>query len=242
MLHSLRKAVIAGLILANGYALVKIMTLDAYGQCLELDNFGLCFDGWLDFEQAHLPFKKLISDQEMMAIFQANRASFDLLVRDAQRTKDGGEDVWPKQLDDPALAKSLGINWITRKRDYSSSKTICLPPTDSNNNVCSERVFQWIEISLIADKTRFIERNLWPYSNLVKSYLFLPNQKPATTQIDASDAKSHDQTSVNRSEIVSSLDEMWPAGWPTEIETPPCLTRHIGDGWALQLCRNQIGG
>ena len=78
------------LIVLSAIALVmRVLSVDAYGECRKLRNFWLCFEGVIDPPNGG--FKRLVSDDELIARFQQHRAEFDQMVGYAQRSNQGAE-------------------------------------------------------------------------------------------------------------------------------------------------------
>lgn len=236
------------------YCLFSIVTLDAYGQCRKLDNLWLCLDGWVNPEGMKTPFKKLMTDDEMIERFQKHRSEFEEVVEDVQRSKEWkGIDVSISELPRPELGRLLGLSHITMYRDRKKGEKACLHPRSIDVSICKEVVLKWHEISLWADRSRLIDESVWPSSNLVKYYVYYPWEEPVfeggrfvTSKFAGDDtpSKSHlAKTDESTHALLRpALDKDWPDGWPVPKKFPTCLMRRLEAHWYLKICKNDIGG
>lgn len=230
---------------------VRVITLDAYGQCLKSVNWSLCFDAWMNIEGMHTPFKKLMSDDEMIDRLQKHRPEFEAIVTEAQQTKGGGQDVFSVEMSDKKSLELTDIQSIRRTRDYAKGETTCLQPPGPITENCQWRVWKWKYIAPRADVTRIIDARLHPFGNLVKYYVYYPWEEPAFEgdRIYAWEPTESPPTKNTRwrkggnpsTLLVDSLDKNWPGDW-LDREYPHCLMRRLDARWYLKLCKNDIGG
>lgn len=248
----LKTASISVVIFGFLYVFTKTLTLDAYGHCQNLQNLGLCLDGWINLEGRSTSFKKLISDDEMITHFERNRIDFSAVVEDVQQDESGANWVSLNDLPRPELAQRLRVLHITRNRNFSIDSMVCLHAFNSSLEKCEKKVFKWEFVRLWADVTRLIDGEFWPHSNLVKYYIYYPWEEPIFSQGKIYVYQPRNQGAPKNTYLstrgdvhtllVSSLDSDWPEGWPTKTRFPFCLMRRIEAHWYLQLCKNDIGG
>ena len=227
------------------YIPVRVLTLDAYGQCRKLSNINLCFDAWMNIEGMHTPFKKLMTDDQMIEQLTKHRSEFEAIVEDAQQTRGNELYVLPEELSDPRLLEVTGVKGISLKRDYHKPLVVCLQPRGEVSESCQRRVWKWAYVDLWADKTRIIDARFAPFSLLSKYYVYYPWEGP-TVEGDriyygTGIASTSGREPINR--LVDSLDNNWPDNWLDEREFyPNCLMRRLDAHWYLKLCKNNNGG
>lgn len=236
------------------YCVFSIVTLDAYGQCRKPTNLWLCLDGWINTEGFKTPFKKLMTDEEMIERFHKHRSEFEVVVEDVQRRKQwSGIDVSIGELPRPELGRLLGLNHISIDRDFKKGEKACLHPHSIDLSSCNEPVLKWNVISLWADSSRLIDEESWPFSNLVKYYVYYPWEEPAieggrivSSKFVGDNAPSKPHLAktddAHHAQLRTALDTDWPDGWPVPKKYPTCLMRRLEAHWYLKICKNDIGG
>lgn len=237
----LRYALVLFLIL---YVPVRVFTLDAYGQCRKLDNFNLCFDAWTNIKGGSTPFKKLMTDDEMINQLTKNRSEFEALVEDVQKRRDNGMYVPPRDVSDPRWLAVTGVMSLSLKRDPEKPLVVCQQPRGEVSESCQRRIWKWAYVELRADKTRIIDAKFHPFSRLTKYYVYYPWEGPTIEgdRIYYGTGVAPTSTSQPIAWLVDSLDNNWPDGWLAEHDFPDCVMRRLDAHWYLKLCKNDIGG
>lgn len=212
------------LLMTAAYVLAQVRALDAYGECHKAENFGLCVDAWL--EPGMVPFKRLVSDQELIDRFNRHRSELE----EMQAWAAGNRGCSPGCPAD-RWEGSLGIKWISRLTQWPPSGICDKLPPSSTPEQCRGHNWDWEVHKFNADRTRAIDREYWPWSNMTKGYTYFLSPP----RID--DGWVVDQYGQRQWLLRNNLD----ASWPEEFAKQQCLMRRIDAQWFLILCKNDIG-